>query len=284
MGLFNSAPFNTQTFGGPGAATSQGQGLIKVSDLLYAAYRSAALAQVLRQPQRGMSPEEITEGLQILNFIADQWNSQRLTIWTCPRVIQNVQAGQQTYLIGSGATDPNPDNIAWDMPRPPKIERAGMIIQSNQPTPLELPVALLTLDDWADIPIKGTQSTFGLWAYYDFGGTTASPYGNFNIWPVPQQENQIALYVWQQLSQFNDASLGTFLPPGYSMALYFSIAKQLCIRWGKPISQDLRDEYNQAIAWVKSLNVPQMDAICDPATWGPNRGYWNYITGDWQRR
>lgn len=268
--------YNQGLYGG--STSSSGQ-VVKVSGLIYAAYR---IAGILGAPQRGLSPEELQDGFDILNTLLDQWNAQRLTIFSILRTLQNIQAGQQTYKVGLGATDVA-GNLVWNqLVRPPRIENAGLYLVSGQGSqPLELPMRLMTFQEWAMLPIKATPSTFPLWAYYDY----AFPYGNFNVWPVPQQSNQIALYVWTLASQFTSANQFVVMPPGYLKALEYYVAYELCPRWRKPASAELISERNNAMGVIKSLNAPLLQMVCDPASWGTGMNrVWDYQTGDWLQR
>jgi len=270
--------FNGGVFGGDGGGGGI-SGAITCLNLLTQAYR---VAFILRAPQRRLSPEQIQDGYEVANNLLDQWNAQSLTVICFPRIVKNIQASQQDYLIGLGAVDA-PGKIVWDdVIRPVQIADASTILESNQPTPLELPMTMLTYEQWKDIPLKQTTSTFPLWAYYE----PQFPWGIFHVWPVPQESNQVALYLPQRTSLLPaDSSTQLVFPPGWQKALIYVTAYDLCCRWGKTPPPDVEVERNKALSWIKAVNAPLIDAICDPGVQYDGTGRnWNYFTGDWQRR
>jgi len=273
---FGSQGFNTGVFGG-GTGSGPTGGTPTVLDILYRAYRLAAIPGIIRMPIRGLSQEEIQEGLIVLNPLVDQWNSEKLNIWTYPRSLFNLAPNQNSYAIGiQQPGGPAPD---WALARPAKIEYASIVLTSNQPVPLELPMTLLTYPEWQQIPTKNTPSTFPIWGYYD----QAFPFGNFNVYPDPQTVNQVALYAGQLLATFATVNDPVVCPYGYLKAFQYQVALELCIHWGKPVSPDLRKEAQEAIGKIKSANTLIADVSCDSAVVASG-GTYNWITDGYQKR
>lgn len=270
---FGGQLFGGGTFGGGGGTPATGA--VSVLDILYRAYRIAA---ILRGPMRGLSPEEQQEGLIVLNPLIDQWNSERLNIWTIPRTLFNLAPNQQSYSIGTqlpGGPAPN-----WSLPRPAKIDYASIVLPGNSPYPLELPMVGLTYVEWQHIPTKQVPSQFPIWFYYD----QAFPFGNFFVYPLPQAVNQIALYTGQLMGTYVTVADGVVLPYGYLKALQFQVALELCMHWGKPVPPDVRIEAQSSIAKIKSTNSPILDVSCDAAVIAKGGRYNWYFDGYQQRR
>lgn len=247
-------------------------GSIYVSDILYRAFR---LSGYLGNAQRGISMAQAVDGLAILNAMLDQWNTERLIAYSIVRNVQNLTVNQQTYLIGSGAPD-------FNIPRPERIERAGLLDPQDQQGPLELPITILTTPGWASIPLKSVMSTIPLQLYY----YPAFPFGQVNFWPIPSKFVQVALYLWQQLSQFLTVSDVVLLPPGYLKALQYNLAVEIGITPFEGHARNLMDPRVEQIAVearekIKSLNMTIVDANCDPAMVNTGGAMWDYRVGDW---
>jgi len=249
------------------------------SEYFNSAARIARILGIKERPGRTLATEETAEFLEIANGILDSLNSQSLMIYDQQRVVFNMVAGQQTYLIGTGSPD-------WNIPRPPRIDKAGLVIASNQPYPLELPIDVLTIDQWKNVPTKALTSTLSFFAWYEPSFAVAAPYGKFNLYPIPTQVNQIALYPWVQFSRFANAGVTVDFPPGYERLLKFLIAIDAWLRYhDTPVPADLRTQAAVAMSEVRSINAPIIDLTCDIAARGDRSlGQWNWITGDYQRR
>lgn len=239
---------------------------VVVLDLLNAAYRQAGL---MGAPGRGISPEEKLEGTGIFNDIVDQWNAQRLTILCIPRLLFPVTAGQDTYEIGPTAKDYVIAN------RPPKIEGAGFVLMSNPAQPLELPIWIMTTDQWAQVvPVKtGITSSIATYLWYD----VQFPIGYIHLWPTPDVGAQIALYMWTQIAQAVDTTTILQLAPGYKQALQTALAVEIRQRFGKPPDARLIMAADKSLGILKSANKPTLDLSCDPAL--VHGRPWNWYTG-----
>ena len=122
MSSFNQAPFGNAQ---PGF-TPTAPAAVLTYDIIYSAYR---IAGILRGPQRGLSVDEIQEGLQCFNDIIDNYNIQRYLVLSIRRQLFTMNANQSVYEIGPTAAD-------WVTPRPPKIENASTISLQNPTQPL----------------------------------------------------------------------------------------------------------------------------------------------------
>ncbi len=243
-----------------------------VSDILY---RSLRLAGVLGAPGRTPSTIQLTEAYNVANAMLDSWNTERLIIYEIERSIQTLVAGTQDYLIGTGQT--------FNVDRPSRIERAGLIYLSNPAQPLEVPMQILTVADWSSIPVKVIPSTIPTQLYYE----PSFPYGTIHLWPIPSMVNQLALYLWKKISQFTSTGQTVTFPDGYLKAITYNIAVELsALMWeGHPIrvSPKVEQIAVESKAKIKALNIGIMDIGVDQALVQRFDGQWNNYTGDWQR-
>lgn len=265
MGAFNTTPWN----GTPGAVPP---GLISATNLIYGALR---IIGVLR-PGGTTSPENMEDALVSLNDMVDSWNTERLTVIAIRADIYPLVANQANYQIGPDAAD-------FDTQRPIKIERATL--QNPSSPGNDLPLALLTLDQYVSLGIKGTTSTIPTGVYYDH----ASPIGNLSFYPVPNDAPTFTLYTWQAVSGFGDLTTGYSFPPGYALALRFNLAVQLLDQnvMGMKMPARVNRESIEAKAreyksFIKNLNLPAPVLRCDPAMTGRRQerpGGPTYLTG-----
>jgi len=241
-----------------------------VQDLIYAALR---LNGVLSGPGRTASTYDLADGLWALNSLLNRWLNERLMVYQVARTLVNTVAGQPAYQIGVGAPD-------WNLPWPPRIERASIVLLSATPGPQELPMYVMaTVEEWQAVPLKNTASTFPLWCYYD----RAYPIGIFNVWPVPQENDQIALYLWEQIAQFAAVTSTVVLPPGYQRALEYGLAVDLMPRYpAEAVANPLViQEARDAKAQIKSINATPLIAACDAGV-RARRGLWDWRIGDFR--
>lgn len=245
---------------------------VLTSKIIYAAYRNAG---ILKGPQRGLSTEETQEGLECFNTIIDVWNSQRYLVLSIAPVTFNLVAGQQVYSIGPTAAD-------WVTPRPPKIEDASLISLQNPAQPLEIPLQVLTYDQWQLVCLKSTTSTYPQAIWYN-AAQSLLPNAAVSVWPVPTLNYQIALYAWSQIAQAVAASTALNLAPGYQITLEHELAIALCPRWRVSVPPDIRIAAIEYKKNIKSVNAPDLDLRCDEALLGNQRGSFNYKTGGFGR-
>jgi hypothetical protein len=256
-----TASWNADLFGGPGVTVG--------SDILYPAMR---LIRLIR-PGHGPQPEIITEALAALNALIDSWGTERLIV---PAVLRNVftlTASQQSYSIG-----PSGDFMVAS--RPSKVERAGLIdINANPSLPSELPLDVLTLAQWRAISIKAQTSTHPRELWYDQSLTVGN--GTLYLWPIPTVVNQVALYLWQTLLQFQAVEDAFAMQPGYLRALQYNLAVELAPRFENAVLSPLTLQIaTEAKGKIKSLNRPPLELSCDSALTGSLRYDWR--TGEYR--
>ncbi len=285
MGTFNTNTFDTQLFNP--SATAAGAKVV-LNTILYPAFR---IAGILVGPGFKPGPEQIADALEMLNTMLDSWRTERLLVFHVGRHVQNVNASQQSYLIGDGAPD-------WDVTRPLRIEFAGLIQTDNTGNyPTELPLSILTPLDWGSIAVKNITSSTPQKLYYEptydltAGNppTAGNPWGTVWLWPVPQVANQIALYLWEPLQNYDTENDPVTVPPGYLEALQYNLATKLAMRpWlgQKPgITPMALSEAKTLKNWVKTNNRPLMDLQmrCEGAALGSEtKSRWDITTNQWR--
>jgi hypothetical protein len=186
------------------------------------------------------------QGLRMLNQMLDSWRLESLLVYAIDRQVVNLVAAQGTYTIGTGGD--------FNLTRPVKIERAGFVDNSVSPA-LELPMRVLSDNEYQEIVLKGLQSPWAYWLYYD----QAYPLGNVVLWPVPTLTRQVALYLWHPLSQVASTGTTVDLPPGYEKAIVWNLALDLAPTYGRELSPMVLKTAIDAKAAIKIVNsAPQL--------------------------
>ena len=206
------------------------------------------------------SAAEAADALVILNDMVDQWNAEELMIFTVQRQVFTLIPGQQAYTMGTGGD--------FNVPRPSRIDRAGIINLNNPAQPLEIPIEYMTDAQWAAIPVKNITNSLPqyVWDTQDF------PLRTLNYWVIPNVACQTALYTWTSLTSFTDLTTDLTFPPGYAKAIRYSLAIDLCPEFkdGAPPPPAVISNAIQAKAIVKSANIGPIDLQCDVALIRPN--------------
>jgi hypothetical protein len=203
---------------------------------------------------------EASDSLTALQGMVDTWNTERLMIFTIPRLVFSLTPGQQTYNLGA-----NPPN-AWDFnyPRPARIERMGIIWLGNAEQPLELPMQYLTVAQWQEIPVKNISSSLPQYCWDDNG----YPFRGLNFWPIPNTNDQVTIYPWSAVTLPTTLTSLIAFPPAYYQAFVYNLAVMLASEFPvvpPEILQTVMSIASQTKALIKSLNMPMVDLRCDPA-------------------
>lgn len=189
-----------------------------------------------------------------LNFMIEAFQAERLLIFSIIRInLGNLTVGQQTYTLGPGGF--------FNQLRPVRIERYGIISLNNIAQPLELPLEELTVDQWADIPVKNIQSSLPQKVWDDQG----YPLRTLSYWCIPSATVQTTIYPWVQLNSFPDLVTDVIFPPAYYECLLYNLALRLANPFGGNVPPLLSQMAAESKARVKSINVPMLDLMVDPA-------------------
>lgn len=226
---------------------------------------SLRLSQILGTGETP-SADEANDALQVLNDMLDQWQAERLMIFTVGRQVFSLVPGQQDYTLGPGGD--------FDTVRPAKIESFSVILLQNPDQPMELPIESLNEDGWQAIPVKDITSSV-VQAVWDAGGY---PLRTLHYWPVPNTNSDVAIYPWTMLDEFSTLTTDHTFPPGYSKALRYCLAVDLCPEYGKQVDPAVAAQAILSRAIVKSINIPSYLMQCDQALVNPNGGYYNWRT------
>ena len=181
---------------------------------------AAASLRLLNVIQAGEDPsaEDGEQAFDVLNRWVDWLGTQRQSIYFLARTTRTLTSGTATYTIGSGGVI----NIA----RPIWIDRAGLIIDTTAATPSEVPITVLTDDEYAAWSQKTLQSSLAGAIWYDHNWSAGL--GLIYVLPIPSvSTTQLVLYTPTALTEFADQSTDYTFPPGYERAIVFNLAQEL---------------------------------------------------------
>jgi hypothetical protein len=214
------------------------------------------------------SAEDQTDALLILNSMLDSWSTESLFIYSKTIEDFSFQASKQVYTMGSSLT------ADFNTSRPQKILHAAVIDQTVTPNN-EIPIEIITFDQWASLRLKTTSSTYATKLYVDY----QFPLVNLNFYPVPTNTNGLRLYSWKPVSQIATANSTISLPPGYDMALKYNLAVVLAPEYGKQLMPEVAEIAATSKANIMRMNSEPIYSRVDPSIQA-NQKAWDWRTGE----
>lgn len=174
-------------------------------------------------PGENISAQEASDGLSSLNDLLDSWSTDGLLIPTTTIEEFTLVPGQGSYTIGPSGN--------FNTVNPQVIEEARLKDVSG--TPIELPIKVLSTQEWADVIQKTVTSSQPDSLYFQRSGALSTIY----LYPVPSAANKLVLYSKKTLGSFASANDVISLPPGYQRALRYNLALELAVEYGKQPSE-----------------------------------------------
>jgi hypothetical protein len=251
---------------------------VTAMDLITSALRLIGVLASGEQPDIS----DANDCLMVLNQMLDGWNADGLAIFTTTADDYALISGKQAYTLGPGGD--------FDTNRPAQINSMSVILLSNPSNPIEIPIAMYSVDDWQNkIPVKKVNGSFPQICYDDGG----FPLRTLSVWPIPQQANSLRVYSWQPLglaisqqtltinhtdgSITNQAVLPPLqmalsFPPGYAEAFRYNLAVRLSAEFAATLPPIVQAIAVGSLARLKTMNAPDLQLRSDLAG---NGGY-NY--------
>jgi len=202
------------------------------------------------------SNDTANQGLTVLNDMIDAWNADRLAIYTTRSDDFPYVLGKQSYTLGTGGD--------FNITRPARIDAMSTILLTDPSNPVEVPIALFTVDDWqTKVPVKKVDGSFPLICY----DTGDFPLRTLNFWPIPtQQTNAVRIYGWQALGAQALLSQVSF-PPGYAEAIRYNLAVRVAAEFAvdpsKYAAATVAALAIQGLARIKTMNAPDLEIQSD---------------------
>jgi hypothetical protein len=215
-------------------------------------------------PGQSLGASEATEGLDTLNQMIDSWSNDSLMVYSRIREEFNLIAGQQAYTIGVDGD--------FDTSRPQQIENATLLDESQTPS-IETPIAIIRdQSEWANIPIKGIESSVPCALFMN----DLYPQASIYFYPVPSEVKKVVLWSWKPLTAFTLDTVIS-LPPGYEKALKFNLAIDLAPEYGRSVADTVLNGATESKSAIERKNVKQSLLGVDSALL--SRSVFNIYTG-----
>ena len=217
----------------------------------------------------GESPSnaEANDAFIALNDLIDSWSNEQLLIPNKIREVFPLVSGQQTYTMGAGAN--------FNTTRAQKIENCLIQLAQNSPV-LEIPMVILTKQEYQAVILKTLQSTFPLYMYAE----GVYPIDNLNFWPVPNTGvNNVVLYSWKPLIDLASLTTTLSLPLGYERALKYALAIELSSEYGRAVPDTTIALAVESKAAIKRMNYRPNFLQVDKAI-RAKPAVWNWQTGE----
>lgn len=217
-------------------------------------------------PGESLAASEAKDGLSALNLMLDSWSTESLMIYQTE--IENFPfvVGKQTYSMGAGGD--------FDTARPVSIGNALVRIPSAG-TNTELPIKVVTEDEWARIILKETASSIPTYLYMEGSYPLATLY----IWPVPSVANELVLYSAKPLTKLTSLDSEISMPPGYERALKYNLAVELAPEFGRSVTPEVLGVAVDSKAALKRINSKPQYLEVDKAL-RASSPTWNWLTGE----
>lgn len=232
---------------------------------------SLRLIGVLASGETPSGPES-ADALLILQQMIDEWQTERLNIFTINILEFPLVQGQQTYTLGVGGN--------FNTTRPAFIQRMSVVWLANPAQPLELPLEMLTDASWQAVPVKIINSTLPVYVYDD----GAYPLRNLNFWPIPTVVDNVRIYGWQPLLTFPDLTTDIQFPPGYAKAIRYNLAVDLAPEFGRQVPPEVSVMAGLSKAHIKIINSPITESSMPSELIGPRGQVYNWISDTWKKR
>lgn len=236
-------------------------------DIITASYQEAAITDA----GEALSARDAQWGLEKLQRLIDQFNTNQQLIFNVNFTQFNLQANHAPHTIGPGGDFNVPQ-------RPVKIVSASFILNGGTSSPVDLPVRIRDDDWWAANPLKQLVSSIVTDLYY----SPDVPLGNLNFYPISNVAAPVRLETWSSISQAIDLVTKIVMPQGYWDAIVLSLAVRLCPAFNKEAPATLVGMMRDSIATILRNNdgPPRIDTNSGmPGGGTPGRPDFNFLTG-----
>jgi hypothetical protein len=218
------------------------------------------------------SSEDSALGLEKLQRLIDQWNARR-------ELIYSVGFSQFTLIANHGPHSIGPGGDFQLPVRPVRIISASFILNAGSTNPVDTPINIRDDDWWAANPLKSLISSIVSDLYYD----ESAPLGNLNFYPICNIANPVRLEIWNSLTQAVNLQSKLGLPQGYWDAVITDLAVRCGPAFERPISPDLREQWNRAMRIIEANNdkAPRIETSGGgiPGSSRNGRPDFNFLTG-----
>ena len=213
------------------------------------------------------SSNSANDALSTLNQMLSAWSNENLTIHQKVRDEFTLTAADGSYSWGTTAGAGN-----FTTARPIQVLSANIELQGTDPQ--EIPLQILTLQQYAAISSKTLDSSIPAAVYFD----GAYPNVGVEFYPVPSAAEHVVFY---SLKPFSTLTLSTELsyPPGYEKAIRYNLAIDLAPEYGRQVDAIIMQQATETKADLKRKNM-QTPILSSDVYLGSGKNSFDYRTGE----
>lgn len=210
------------------------------------------------QPGESIAAPDANDALETLNDLLDSWSTDHAYVYASIETVVNLVGGQYVYTIGPGGDFNFDVNTGVAIPRPLRITNAFTRISE-----LDYTIDVTTdQNQYTGFLLKNQPSPWPLVLWYN----PTMPLGTLYFYPNPSSAAELHLYTDQILTDFPDLTTDILMPQGYTRALKWALAREICSEYGFPLTPAIEKLANESIMMIKSLNqVPATVSSYDSA-------------------
>lgn len=151
-----------------------------------------------------------------LNDLIESWNIDPQKLYGATQYIMPFVANQASYTIGSGGNlnIGRPDGIYAAF-----VRNTSAVASQQQ----DIPITILTDQQWADIPVKGMTGTYPYAVWFNMTNPLITAY----ITPIATSANYSLVFFDTNANATLTLSTVLDLPPGYRRALKYGLFIEL---------------------------------------------------------
>jgi hypothetical protein len=163
----------------------------------------------------------------------------------------------------------NPSSIGYSVPGDFAFERPLRITNGfTRINDLDFTIEVtMSQDRFLEILYKAQPGPWPTVAWYN----NLMPYGVINFYQTPSSNAECHLFTDTLLGDLT-INQNVNLPPGYSRAIKWCLAKELCAEYGFPMTESIKTNAAESLNMIKALNaVPAVQSKYDRMLTGGNR-------------
>ncbi len=211
---------------------------------------------------------EANDGLNSLNQMLSSWSNENLVVYQKVRDEFTLTAADGSYTWGTTAGAGN-----FTTARPIEVISAKLELQGTDPQ--EIPLKILTIEEYANLSMKELSSSIPQAVYFD----GAFPNLGVNFYPVPSDAEHVVFYSLKPFTTLALADTISF-PPGYEKAIRYNLAIDLAPEYGRAPDQLILQQAMECKAEIKRKNSKHTPLMRTDIPAGSGKTSFDYRTGE----
>lgn len=179
-------------------------------------------------------------------------------------LVTAIGPGTITFApVATATASQNPASIGYTVPGDFAIDRPLRITNGfTRINSLDFTIEVtMSQDRFLEILYKAQPGPWPTVAWYN----NLMPYGVINFYQTPSSDAELHLFTDTLLGDLT-LNQNVNVPPGYSRAIKWCLAKELCAEYGFPVTEAIKTHAAESLKMIASLNaVPAVVANYDQA-------------------